>query len=113
MLEPSWSDRVPEPVLVGGALFVAMVAASLVVLPIVWFNNWRRLVPEKVHGTDYLKAAFFFIAISFAIAVGSALGIFLLEPLRQIGPGVAAVPGAVIVVVVLMIAGKRRLRGGG
>lgn len=107
---PSWLELVPEPIFFAGGLVITMMAAALLALSIVWFNNSRRLVPERLRARDYLKAFGLFTAISAIIDLGTAAGLFLLSPLQRVGPGVAAIPGGIIVIVVILVAGTRRLR---
>ena len=92
------------------AVFAAMVVALALSLPLVWFSNWRRMIPRPEKGSDYIKASAAFLGLAVLCAVGAALGVLLLAPLRQYGDGVAAIPGGVIILFALAIAGARRFR---
>jgi hypothetical protein len=108
-----WIAALPEPVVLGSAIFGACAIALAVSVAVVWLRNSRRLVPHPYKLADYAKASAFLLMFSFIIAVGAAIGWAALRPLYRISPAVAAIPGGFLVAVAVVVLVARNLRHGG
>lgn len=106
---PVWTHQLPEPLLLGALLFVLLVTTAILAGAAYWLRNACRLVPDRVTPADVGKAVLFYVFLSLALACGATLGAAILAPLHRIGPHVAALPGAILVVVFAGIALTRRL----
>lgn len=92
------------------ATAAVMIVAMLLALPVAWYANWRRMVPERYAASDYLQAVGFYLLVTAACSAGAGIGVLLLAPLTRIGPGVAAIPGVLVLSLAGLLAFARRRR---